>query len=241
LITNAVKRDARTFTQLLRITELPRKTLNIRLKELCNNGILTNKEGAYKFNGSSGHEKSVSSSISRLSGVIYDKKMKGLVLLGLLVIGLPSVSYVMAMLFPAPTQPAFQEPQVLGSLTVALDVFDVNDLYAWQALVSFNSDELKVLQVNAGEFLKDDYPFLPLATDIGDGILFIGNTLVGDVPGVGGSGNLAVIIFGYFTKEYKDPQIVEATGAFETKLLDSSRRDISLTGSTLKLTSASNN
>jgi PKD repeat protein len=47
----ALDKSPRTFTELLTITNLPRKTLSIRLKELCTSGSIV-KDGGYHLNSS---------------------------------------------------------------------------------------------------------------------------------------------------------------------------------------------
>ena len=53
LIRSATDKTPRTFTELLHITKLSRKTLNLRLKELCAEGILLKNDGMYSSNGAS--------------------------------------------------------------------------------------------------------------------------------------------------------------------------------------------
>jgi PKD repeat protein len=50
-ITHALGKSPRTFTELLTMTNLPRKTLSLRLKELCASGSIT-KDGGYHLNPS---------------------------------------------------------------------------------------------------------------------------------------------------------------------------------------------
>jgi PKD repeat protein len=50
-IMDALGKSPRTFTQLLTMTNLPRKTLSIRLRELCASGSIT-KDGGYHLNRS---------------------------------------------------------------------------------------------------------------------------------------------------------------------------------------------
>jgi PKD repeat protein len=50
-ITYALNNSSKTFTQLLEITNLPRKTLSLRLKDLCNSGSIV-KDGGYRLSTS---------------------------------------------------------------------------------------------------------------------------------------------------------------------------------------------
>jgi hypothetical protein len=111
----------------------------------------------------------------------------------------------------------------------------VRDLYAWQAVIIFNPNELKVMQVASGEFFEADPPFFLKASDVGEGILMLGCTLHGDVPGKNGSGILATIVFGYFVSNYEKPQVVKAKGYLTTLLLNSDLSIIPINDSTLTL------
>ena len=51
LIVGSLKNEPKTFTELLRTTRLPRKTLNIRLKDLIDSGIIV-KDGGYRLTDS---------------------------------------------------------------------------------------------------------------------------------------------------------------------------------------------
>lgn len=50
-ITYALNNSSKTFTELLEITNLPRKTLSLRLKDLCNSGSIV-KDGGYRLSTS---------------------------------------------------------------------------------------------------------------------------------------------------------------------------------------------
>lgn len=50
-ITYALSKSPKTFTELLAITNLPRKTLSLRLKDLCTSGSIV-KDGGYRLNSS---------------------------------------------------------------------------------------------------------------------------------------------------------------------------------------------
>ena len=55
LILNALRKNPKTFTDLLHLTGLPRKTLSMRLKDLCNSKVIDKYEyGRYRLNGDSG-------------------------------------------------------------------------------------------------------------------------------------------------------------------------------------------
>jgi hypothetical protein len=240
LITTAVEHNANSFTDLLHSTKLPRKTLSLRLKELCGNGVLAKVDGAYKLNGVSRPERRAANPFNRVSSVLSDRRVKGLILLGLVLIGFPAMSYALATLFQqAPSINVTNEPKLLGSCTVALEVHDVKDLYAWQAIIAFNATELKFLNAIAGDAFKVKYPLFPNASDLGvKGLILVGATLEGNVSGLDiETGTLAVIEFGYYVSNYHTPQIVKSARGFETYLLDSQypAQMIPMSGSTLSL------
>jgi hypothetical protein len=233
LITKATKKKPRTFTELLHITRLPRKTLSLRLKELCANGALVKRQQAYELNGASSFANVTTDSTKGLSRVFNDRRMRtGLMLIAFLLCS--SVSgYVLAMvLTPQPERTQTKEPTVLGTFNAALEIRDVEDLYCWQAVVAFNSNELKILKVIPGDLIDAEFPFFVAATDFGESteqssrpyprlwghkdksnvddtdILLIGSTLHGEVHGISGSGTLATIVFGYFQYDYQNPEVL---------------------------------
>lgn len=223
LIRNATNRRPRTFTELVNITKLSRKTLNIRLKELCAEGILTKEEGMYKSNGASGLGNNGGHLMKGLSRVFDDKRMRtGLMLIALLTAF--SVSgYVLAMIVPPFT---YIEPQAapkpIGSFTMALVVSNVKDLYAWQAVITFNSTQISVVEAQAGDLMKGEFPLFSNSTDTNSGLLLLTETLEGNANGKTGSGTLATITFEYYVNQYKLPSLADQNAVFGTWLEDSS-------------------
>jgi len=204
LIKRATRKEPRTFTELLHITKLSRKTLSLRLKELCEKVTLVKDAGKYRLNGGSEFENTNGNLAKGFSKAFRDRRIKtGLMLVALLICYSTS-GYVLARFFASPPQPTKINPGpvILGKFAMALDVSNVNDLYAWQAVITFNSSELKVIETTPGGFLDGEYPFFVNATDVNDGVLLLGCTLYGDVPGIDGSGRLAELVFGYFTQDY---------------------------------------
>jgi hypothetical protein len=85
-----------------------------------------------------------------------------------------------------------------GSVSVAVSVSDIVDLYAYQFSLLFDPALLQATGVSSGSFLADGGPtfFIPGTIDNGTGrIGFIVDTLQGATPGVSGSGLLASISF----------------------------------------------
>jgi hypothetical protein len=222
LIRNATNRQPRTFTALLHITKLSRKTLNLRLKELCAEGILLKEEGMYKSNGTPGLGNSGGNLMKGLSRVFDDKRMRtGLMLVALLA-SFSVSGYVLAMIVaPTTSVKPVVEPQVLGYFNMALNVNNVSDLYAWQTAVVFDPAQVKVTEAKAGDFMKLDYPLFVNSTSTSDGLLLLGGSLEGNVEGKDGSGTLAVIVFAYYVNNYELPTLSNRNGAFGTWLGDS--------------------
>lgn len=220
LIVGAAKKEPRTFTELLHVTKLSRKTLSLRLKEMCANDILVKGEGKYKLNGDSEFDNNSRNFAKGFSRVFNNRRMRaGLMLIALLLSSSAS-GYVLAMFF-APKED-YRKPVVIGTFTMALNVTNVKDLYAWQVFITFNSSELKVMEITPGGFVGVSYPFFLNATDIGEDKLLLGGTRYGDVSGRDGNGTLATIVFGYYVDEYEEPIIaLSEEGFFNTFLLNS--------------------
>lgn len=226
LIMDATK-EAATFTELLHATKLSRKTLSARLKELCKNGAIVKINGLYQSDGSSNEVRgrSIMRTSQGFSRAFRDRRLRTLVWMLMLVTSFSVSGYVLAMHFAPALQQVNTEPVIVGYSTAIVGIHDVNDLYAWQVAMVFNATELKVLQVTAGNFVGTDYPFSFNSTDTREGLLLLGGTLAGDMPGKGGSGVLATVVFGYYTSNYKAPMLAPT---FETYLLDSQLQIISV-------------
>ena len=205
LIAAATKNRPRTFTELLHLTKLSRKTLSLRLKELCNNGTLAKIDGMYEMSDGSGHGLKSKYSVKGFSRMVEDRRMRiGLMLVAFLLSS--SVSgYVLAMFVIPPQQPEPIKP--IGEFTIALDIGHIEDLYAWQAVMTFDPDELSVLESVPGGFFELEYPFFLNATDVEYGMLVLGGTLHGATAGKTGEGTLALVEFGYFVQNYKAPTL----------------------------------
>ena len=235
LITNATKKKSRTFTELLHVTKLPRKTLSFRLKELCAAGVIVKKEGVYEANGVSQFADEAGKPVEKFSKMFHDRRLKtGLMFIALL-ISFSVSGYVLAMFFIPQESEPHQEPVIIGEFKVSLNINNVRALYTWQVVITFNPTELKVMKTISGDFFDVEYPFFVNATDIGEGILLLGGTLSGDAQGKSGSGRLATIVFGYFTSECGKPRLVQTVRCYETFLLDSHGSIIPINDSTLTL------
>lgn len=225
LIKMATKKGPRTFTELLHITKLSRKTLSLRLKTLCEEGAIVKKEGLYKLNGGSEFNGHGGNFVRDFSRIVHDRRIRtGLMLITFLLFSSASGYVLGAFLIP---EAANREPPILGNFTMALDISSgVKDLYSWQVVMAFNSSEVKVLDIVSSGLIGSDFPFFLNTMNADEGTVMFGGTLLGTAPGVDGPGRLATITFGYFVNQYKAPAIVSGEGRFQTLLLNSEGSNI---------------
>ena len=240
LITSATRKKPRTFTELLHITRLPRKTLSLRLKELCGNGDLVKKEGVYMLNGSSQSASEGGRSVERISRLFHDRRMRTSLMLTALLISFSVSGYVFAMFF----QSLPREPEPIGNFTAIVKVGYVSDVYGWQVGLRFNSTNLKVVSARPGDFLGNPEPSISLSDKvekIGDtlfysslksNILVLCQTLERDSLGVSGSGTLAVVEFEYYHSR-EEPQLIFDELPCNTMLLKMDTSEIPLNENTI--------
>lgn len=222
LIKNATDKHPRTFTELLHITKLSRKTLNLRLKDLCAEGLLIKEEGMYKSNGSSNFGNNGGNIVNGLSRVFADKKIRTGVMLVALLASFSVSGYVLAtMIAPKTYVQNDLQPIALGTFTATLNVNNVSDLYFWQAAITFNSAQMKVIETNPGSFMSVEFPYFDSANP-SQGLLLLAATLKGNATGITGSGTLATIVFEYYIAGYTPPSIISEKAGFDTVLEDSS-------------------
>jgi len=111
---------------------------------------------------------------------------------------------------------------------------EIRDLYAWQAVITFNPSVVMVLDVENGGFLSSntltintsslsipmdgsrqletgDSLFIVSYGDVEVGKIVLAETKVGKVPGVSGSGTLATITFGVYEQGSYDVRLLEAS------------------------------
>lgn len=213
IILKALQSKARSFSELLRITQLPRKTLTFRLDELCHMEAVT-KDGLYYLNEACPH-KEWQKKIMEVNSRMFTRK-RAIALLVILCIGLPVTgNVVVAMLAPRPPLGP------LGTFTATVTVNDVSEsVFGWQVGLRFNSTTLKVITVSPGDFLAkgesgadEGWPFYKgtffVHNVIENNILVICQSLLtSESNGVSGSGTLVTITFGYYETPYKDPALV---------------------------------
>lgn len=145
----------------------------------------------------------------------------------------------------APQVSYSDEPKILGTFSLDIEVTSVKDLYAWQILLRYDPQKLIVLEIIPGGFVGSVCPKTPsdiqndifmnvTFTDLG--LLLLGGSLVGETTGKSGDGLLAKVIFGYLSPKYAEPQIVFGRKPHETKLLNSEGHEIPITPEILRIT-----
>jgi hypothetical protein len=85
-----------------------------------------------------------------------------------------------------------------GDFSINLVGQELSDIYAYQFSISYNPEILKAIGVTEGSFLSTggNTFFIPGTIDNTTGVIsFTGNTLIGNIPGVNGSGALATLKF----------------------------------------------
>jgi hypothetical protein len=233
LIKSAAKQRPRTFTDLLHVTKLPRKTLNLRLRELCADGVLVKEGHLYRLNGFSNDNRNMDFA-KGLSNTFQNKKLRASLMLIALTLFSCGSGYVLALFTSLPSVPIIHEPEVIGNFTMVLKVNDVADLYAWQVGIAYNSSQMRVLEITPGDFVGGDFPFFVNATDSVQNLLLIASSMRGNEDGKNGSGTLATITFGYYTENYSIPRIA-FDQVFGTILLNSKGEAIPIKESTLTI------
>ena len=227
MILGALKSRQRTFSDLLRTTKLPRKTLSIRLKQLAEKHLIIKDEG-YILNGERSFIVKKEEAFSR-KFTNFDRK-KLLITMLLIGITLPTGATVLATIFKAP-EPEPIKP--LGSFIVTAEVLNASDVYGWQVIVRFDDQRLKVINVAAGDFLeKTNQTYGDMTNQHGyelrseslfmysvnKGMIMVAQTLLGRESGKCGNGTLASIEFEYYDADYANPEIIYGDQIFETGL-----------------------
>jgi hypothetical protein len=241
IILKALQSRARSFTELLKITRLPRKTLNIRLKELCVMDAVT-KNKLYYLNEAC-PQKEWQKNILEGNSRLFNNK-KALILLFILCVGLPATGNFAFAIFFSSLPP---KPQPLGNLTVIVKVSNVSDVYGWQIGLRFDSAKLKVVSARPGDFFGNPEE----GTSLSDHVEYIGNTLfynslktdilvlcqtlTGDQPTVSKSGSLAIVEFEYYSLTYENPHLIFNEPTHGAMLLHKDASEIPINENTITL------
>lgn len=145
----------------------------------------------------------------------------------MLIFSCTTFGYALAAFLPKESKP---EPKILGTFTMTVNVNEVENLYAWQVVIKYDSKNLELIEASPGGFLgvvlpeeiNDDNVHMGifLGPAVTNNLIMMGGTLIGGVPGKSGSGELAKITFGYYTINYTLPEIILEKGTYKTMLLD---------------------
>ena len=218
LILNSLRSGPKTFTQLLRATRLPRKTLSLRLKDLVNSEAIVN-DGGYRLNGALPSDLRRKMNMKR--SFQFSRKNMMLTLLILCMGILLAQAYGQYMFAPSPPLPP-PLPTITETFEVNIMIYDVTDLWSWEARVVFDPNVLIVTNVVEGPFLEENggNALFMAATKIVKGIfsdgtlstddpltyimndeaysnsVLLGGTLTRGAQGVSGRGVLATVTFG---------------------------------------------
>jgi hypothetical protein len=95
-------------------------------------------------------------------------------------------------------QPTSTSASKGNTVTLDVNISGVTDLYSWQFDVDFDPSVLTATGITEGPFLSGGGStfFIPGTIDnVGGSIAFNGDTLLGPLPGVNGSGTLAILSF----------------------------------------------
>jgi hypothetical protein len=231
LIVGSLKKGPKTFTQLLRKTHLPRKTLNIRLKGLINSGIIV-KDGDYHLTDS---PQTIEFQAKYSSDRIHNLKSKAIHFIkdnpkgnrdAVLIIAF------FALLMIGVTRPfmvtghcvhKIDTGSIISDATfeVKISITNAVDLYSWQGKITYDPSILKVVDVAVGDFLSADTIVINATDEISsisasssvcsilifttdaesEGVLLIGGSLLGKVQGSYGEGTLSTITFSVVDEE----------------------------------------
>jgi hypothetical protein len=195
--------------------------------------MVLKREGVNMLNGTHVMENRSTAYFRRFSAMPYDKKIRAGILLALLIISTPVAAQVLASLFVASPPPA-TPPVVIGDFDMILEVHSVTDLYGWQVYITYNQDQMKVLNIEEGNFPD---PVMGIWNNTETmGIVSVADSLLGSVSGLSGSYKLATITFGYYVEAYSEPEIVPTVGGGSTVLLSPTQNIPIVWGTTLTLT-----
>lgn len=161
----ALNSSPKSFTELLEITNLPRKTLSIRLKDLCNSGSIV-KDGGYRLGTSFQPNKRMYTTKrdgnGKMNSTILHIGKNAQWIPAALIVCLAVVAFGSAIMLtpPSPHTPLItpniptvpttttttmiyvdslsDQYQVGDTINLKIMISDVTDLFAWQAGMTFN-------------------------------------------------------------------------------------------------------
>jgi hypothetical protein len=195
----------------------------LRLKELVNSGVII-KDNGYRLNGSLPdapfkykvrRRYKLKSKISRFIKEDPNGNRDALIIAAffvLLIVGPILVASRFTVYAHRVYNFDIQSPPGT-EFTISVDIHDAIDLYAWQAEIRFDPDDLFFMDVMVGDFLSSNalvidaisgsYTSLPVSPESTlvfamdePGVLMLCGSLLGNMPGKSGTGRLATITFG---------------------------------------------
>jgi len=168
LIIGSLKNGSKTFTQLLRATHLPRKTLSLRLKELVDSRIiakdrdyrLTDSPAASEFQmrRSTKRVHNLKSKVVRLIKDNPDGNRDSLMIVSFFAfLVISSVLTNTLMVRAHRVHNLNTDYQIAdGTFEVKIGIANAANLYAWQGKITYDPTILKVVNVASGDFLSSD-------------------------------------------------------------------------------------
>jgi len=111
--------------------------------------------------------------------------------------------------------------EVHQNFSINVSISNVIDLYGWEFKLKWDSTLLEALDITEGNFLKSGGDtFFVISINNTEGVLRAACTLIGNIPGVNGSGTLATIEF------YVETSGESPLDLFDTKLVSSAQQPI---------------
>jgi len=213
LILRSVGTKERSFSELLKITKLPRKTLYLRLRQLLSeNKITKNEKGLYCVNNGK----------DMFKGVFHGEINRPVLFLLILCISVPAIGLSFALMMQSSVYETTSSPEItpIGYFDVKIVVKEALNVYGWQAVIEFDPQKVRFVDVISGDFLGDtdevdcdkidvhgyvlgSFSMLCYHVDVDEGVLVIAQTLLGSQEGRSGDGVLAHVRFAYYTEDYE--------------------------------------
>lgn len=184
------------------------------------------KNGIYYLNDSDETKKLLK--IQKSPIVIKRRMLLAFLVLAMMI---PAGLQAYALFVPKPITPP--QPTVKGYFEARIIITDVQELYGWQAVISYDADNTRWVEILPG--VIDELPYSLNNTFPEMGLLLLGNTFIGRVEGFSGSGMLIGIKFAYYSEEFSEPALLPKFMWHPTMLLDANGDEMQLGADTLKL------
>jgi len=168
LIIGSINKGPKTFTQLLRTTHLPRKTLYLRLKELVDSRIIVKDRGyrltdspeasEFQMRRSTKRFHNLKSKVVRFIKENPDGNRDSLLIVSFIAFLVISSVFTNTLIVRAHRVHNLNADSQIadGTLEVKMGITNAANLYAWQGKITYDPTILKVVNVATGEFLSSD-------------------------------------------------------------------------------------